>query len=133
MANSVGGFKTRGAMDGDTVFEHVQSGLDRSGHGPYVSVLKALSSDGTQTKGTFARPMSALAGGLSVANGVVFPVSIADEDLTSPPQTPEWALYELDASNGAVLARLTRPRRALSGPVISRGRIYAGFGNSAVA
>ena len=128
-ANSLGGFQTGGGFAGDTVFQHGLAGLDATGSGPFNGVVLALSLDGTQEKWRFERFLSPLAGELAIANDVVYVVSPVEE---TPPALQEFALYALDADSGQVLSRVPLPGRAVSSPVVSRGRIYAGMGNSAI-
>jgi len=77
----------------------------------------------------FDRPGSGFIGNLAVANGVLYLVSTVEE---GPGEPPASALYVLDAETGEVLLRDASLPRAISSPVISRGRIFVGFGNAAV-
>ena len=70
-----------------------------------------------------------IAGGVAIADGVVYQVSTLEEALG---ESPLSALYALDAATGEVLLRHERAGRAMSSPVVSRGRVYHSFGNSAI-
>lgn len=128
-ANELGGFQQGGAFAGSMVYQH---GLDGLGTGGLLGTVMALSGDGTEQFWRFDIPNSPIAGGLAVANGVVYFQSPVEEENigTSPFQ---WAVYALDASTGTVLNRIPFEGRALSSPAISQGRIYFGFGNAALA
>jgi polyvinyl alcohol dehydrogenase (cytochrome) len=128
-ANSLGGFQQGGAIAGDLVFQH---GLDRLNFGLFNGVVTALSLDGSEERWRFQRLLTAPVGSLAVSNGVLFFQSPVDEP--SPFQSPpQWALYGLEAETGSTLLRVPFDGRAISSPVISRGRVYLGKGNTAVA
>jgi outer membrane protein assembly factor BamB len=93
----------------------------------------ALTLDGTQEKWRFERSLSPLAGELAIANDVVYVMSPVEERQQTPAAAQEFALYALGRDSGQVLSRVPLPGRAVSSPVVSRGRIYAGMGNSAIS
>lgn len=96
---------------------------------PYDGVVLALSKDGTEALWEVVLPASPVYGSLAVADDVVYFQSPLAEDPTDPNATPTWALYAVRANNGGVLARLTfEGDRALNGPAVSDGRVYAAFG-----
>lgn len=131
MANSLGGFQQGGAFAGEMVLQHGLDGLTTNGTGPFLGSVMALSLDGRQVRWRFDRFLSPMAGGMAIANGVVYVQSPLEEAI--PLQEPLlWALYALDAQSGEPLARVAFQGRALSGPAVSRGRLYIGFGNLAV-
>jgi hypothetical protein len=128
-AAAEGGFQTGGAVAGDTVFEHgITTAANSSA--PYDGQLLGLSLDGTQVKWRLTRPASPLFGGVSVAGGVAYIQSPFEEDVNAPGSPDTWPLYAVDATSGAVLDRIAfANQRAMNAPVVSRGRVYAGFGS----
>ena len=131
--NSLGGFQQGGAFAEGIVFQH---GLDRIGPitgDPLTQLFNgsvfALSRNGTEELWRFDKFFSPLAGGLAIANGVVYLQSPLEEKTPSS-DPPKWAFYALDASTGEVLRRITFDGRALSSPIVSRGRVYLGKGNT---
>lgn len=129
-ASELGGLQNLGATAYGLVFQH---GLDRVGpvgSAQFDGKVVALSADGTDVQWSVKRPGSELIGGLAVANGVVYFQSPREEQAGDD---PAWALYAVSAFTGKVLKRLEFPGRALGSPVVSRGRVYVGDGNSAVA
>lgn len=133
-ASSLGGFQTGGAVAGDTHFLHGLAGLPPGAPIPFLGTVVALSLDGTTVKWHRDFPLSALAGPIAVANGVVYVQSTLDEPLAQLGNPPRWGLYALDAENqGATLAHLQFEGRSLNGPVVSNGRVYAGTGNAVIS
>jgi polyvinyl alcohol dehydrogenase (cytochrome) len=128
-ANSLGGFQNGGAYSDGRVFQHGLNGLDQTGSGPFDASLLALSRSGRRVLWRFDRSGSGFIGNLAVANGVVYLVSTVEE---APGEPPASALYALDADTGEVLLRDASLPRAISSPVVSRGRVLVGFGNAAV-
>ena len=88
-----------------------------------VGTVFALSRDGVRERWRFTVPFSPLAGGLALANRMLFFQSPTEE---SPPlgASPRWAFYALDADTGQLLKRIEFEGRALTSPAVSRGRIY---------
>jgi polyvinyl alcohol dehydrogenase (cytochrome) len=124
-----GGFQTGGAVAGGTLFEHGITTPAASGV-PYDGEVLGLSLDGGTVKWKVSRPGSPLFGGLSVAGGVVYFQSPFEESAATPGSPETWALYAVDAGSGAVLRRIPfANERAMNGPVVARGRVYAGFGS----
>jgi polyvinyl alcohol dehydrogenase (cytochrome) len=129
MITAEGGFQSGGATDGETVFLH--GGTTPSGPGaPFDGIVMAVNARGTQVKWELTIPASALYGSLAVANGVLYFQSPFEEALDAPGDPATWALYAVHTGSGEVLERMTFPGRALNGPAVSRGRIYAGFGGA---
>jgi polyvinyl alcohol dehydrogenase (cytochrome) len=131
-ANILGGFQQGGALAYGRVFQHGLHGLPPlTGEGPFLGTVVALSLDGTTELWRWEKPFALLAGGLAVANGVVFFQSPIEESV--PLQPPiEWALYALHAFTGETLLRMPFPGRAVTGPVVSQSRVYFGKGNTAI-
>lgn len=130
MVTGEGGFQSGGALDGSTVLEH---GVATSSNpaAPYDGVVMALNPRGTRVKWQVRVPASPLFGSLAVANGVVYFQSPFEEPITAAGNPPTWALYAVHSGTGSVLRRIPFPNaRALNGPAVSRGRVYAGFGSA---
>lgn len=133
-ANSLGGFQQGGAMTAQRVFQHGLNRLGPIGSQLYDGVVVALSPDGTREHWRWEKFISPVVGSLAVANRVLYFQSPVEE---FPPLTAgvpaEWALYALDAETGAELLRVPFSGRAISSPVVSRGRVYVGKGNTAIS
>jgi polyvinyl alcohol dehydrogenase (cytochrome) len=131
-ANTLGGFQQGGAMAYGRVFQHGLHGIPPvTGQGPFIGTVLALSLDGTQELWRWEKFVALLVGGVAVANGVILFQSPLEEAV--PLQPPlEWALYAVNAFTGETLMRLPFPGRAVSSPVVSRGRVYLGKGNTAI-
>ncbi len=127
-ATTEGGFQSGGATDGKLLFQH---GLDTSSvaGAPYDGVVLGLSRDARRQRWSIAIPASPLLAGLAVANGVLYFQSPFEESIDAPGMPATWALYAVHTESGAILNRLTFEGRALNGPAVSGGRLYAGFGN----
>ncbi|HET6336580.1 MAG TPA: PQQ-binding-like beta-propeller repeat protein [Polyangiales bacterium] len=127
-ATTEGGLQSGGAVAGKVVFQH---GLDTSSvaGAPYDGVVLGISSDAREQRWRISLPASPLLAGLAVANGVLYFQSPFEESVDAPGMPATWALYAVHTETGAVLNRLTFPGRALNGPAVSAGRVYAGFGN----
>jgi polyvinyl alcohol dehydrogenase (cytochrome) len=130
-ASSLGGFQNGGGFSGDRVYVHGLHGLNAQGTAGFNGVMMALSLDGTQVHWRFDRFAAAFAGCSAIANGVVYLVNPIEE---SPPRSgpQQFALYAFDDQTGAVLARYPFAGRALSSPVVSRGRVLVPHGNTAI-
>jgi polyvinyl alcohol dehydrogenase (cytochrome) len=131
MITGEGGLQSGGAIDGQTPFEHGTT-TPTDPAAPFDGVVMALSGSGATEKWKIRIPGSSLYGGLATANGVLYFQSPFEEPLASPGNPSTWALYAVDAGTGAVLKRLAFPGRAVNGPAVSRGRVYAGFGGAFV-
>lgn len=131
-ANILGGLQQGGALAYGRVFQHGLHGLPPfTGEGPFVGTVLALSLDGTRERWRWEKPLAFLAGGLAVANGVVFFQSPIEEPV--PLQPPlAWALYAVHALTGETLLRMPFSGRAVTSPVVAHSRIYLGKGNSAI-
>ncbi|WP_170136162.1 PQQ-binding-like beta-propeller repeat protein [Nannocystis exedens] len=130
-ASALGGFQNLGATAHGLVYQH---GLDRIGpvgSTAFKGKVLALTPDGSDVVWSVSRPGSEIVGGLAVAHDVLYFQSPREEK--APGDPPAWALYAVHAKTGAVLKRVELPGRAVSSPVVSRGRVYIGDGNSAVA
>lgn len=134
MYNTLGGFQNLGGYANGVAYGH---GTDRIGDPGWLGVgesfngsVLALSPDGERVLWRFDQFLSPLIGGIALANGLLFFVSPIDE-LVPLLVDPGWGLYAVDASTGAVLNHLTFPERAISSPVVSRGRVYVTEGNVA--
>jgi polyvinyl alcohol dehydrogenase (cytochrome) len=137
--NDLGGFQTGGAVGEGKAFQHglnATAGFStcNTGSCPYQGfdgTVVALSLDGASVEWSLRIPGSPLLGGLAVANGVVYFQSPVEESvpLQDPPQ---WGLYALDSSTGAVLSRLTFAGRAIGSPVVAGGHVFATSGNGAL-
>ena len=139
MANALGGFQNLGAMAHDRIFQHGLSRIGPPGSPLFDGVVVALSPDGVDELWRFdERFLAPLAGGLAVANDVIY--------LVSPgafPVDPAWfpgefikfqpSLLALDARTGELLHEIDLAGEAVSSPVIVDGRVYAGEGNTAIA
>jgi outer membrane protein assembly factor BamB len=97
----------------------------------FNGVIMALSADGTDELWRYTEFLAPLAGGLAVANDVMYAVSPGAFPGLGLPE--ESAVIALDADTGALLHRVVLEGRALSSPAISQGMIYVGEGNTAVA
>ena len=125
MITSEGGFQTGGANDGERNYAHGGDTATVSGM-PFDGVVMALDKKGDDVLWQLNVPGSALYGSLAVANGVVYFQSPYEDEDTG---VPTWALYAVHSGTGEVLNRFLFPnQRALNGPAIAEGRIYAGFG-----
>jgi polyvinyl alcohol dehydrogenase (cytochrome) len=124
-----GGFQSGGAVADRTAVQHGVT--TAAGEGvPYDGIVMGLSADGVDVEWEVTRPGSPLFGSVAMANGVVYFQSPFEEGLGSP-STPTWALFAIDAKDGAIKKRIAfEGSRAVNGPVVSRGRVYAGFGNA---
>jgi len=139
----IGGLQTGCATDGTTIFTN---GIDALGLGsqetpafsglpPTGGRVVAITTDTKAERWRHERPKVALLGGpapkrvykdvgdpvasgIAVANGVVYFTTVASGKLVA-----------LDAATGAVLKEIDIGP-AWSGPSISRGRVYAGTGNT---
>ncbi len=129
-ANELGGFQNLGAMANGLIYQHGLNRVGPPGSTSFKGTVMALSPDGTDVEWKIERPNSEIAGGLAVANDVLYFQSPREE--SGPNQPPAWALYAVSAKHGNVLKKLQFPGRALSSPVVSRGRVYIGEGNSAL-
>jgi polyvinyl alcohol dehydrogenase (cytochrome) len=130
MITGEGGFQSGGARDENAVFQHGVTTSSVAG-APYDGVVMALDLDGTHSQWEITLPASPVFGGLAVANGVLYFQSPFEEGLTSQSNPPTWALYAVDTESGDVLARVPFPNaRALNGPVVTDGRVYAAFGSA---
>jgi polyvinyl alcohol dehydrogenase (cytochrome) len=131
-ANQLGGLQTGSAYGDDKVFVHGLDGSDPlSSEAPFDGVIKALSPDGANTLWSFALPSSVFAAPLALANGVVYAIApISEANVGVDPQ--QFTLLGLDATSGTPVAGHTFAGRAISGPVVSRGRIYLATGNRAI-
>jgi polyvinyl alcohol dehydrogenase (cytochrome) len=130
MVTGEGGFQSGGALAGNNVFEH---GVTTSANpaAPYDGVVMAINPRGTRVKWRIDIPASPLFGSLAVANGVLFFQSPFEEPIASAGDPPAWALYAVHSGTGSVLKRIPFSNaRALNGPVVSRGRVYAAFGGA---
>ncbi|MDB4991146.1 MAG: polyvinylalcohol dehydrogenase [Myxococcaceae bacterium] len=130
MGLELGGFQNLGGYADGVVYQH---GVDRVGpavkDAPYVGTVLALDPDGTHVRWRFDRPQSPFAGGIAIANDVVYVQSPVEE---ADGGAPEGAIYALHAETGAQLARLPSAGRAVASMVVSNGRVYVGGGNGAV-
>jgi polyvinyl alcohol dehydrogenase (cytochrome) len=129
MITGEGGFQSGGAMDGETIFLHGSTTPSVDG-APFDGVVMGVNRRGTKTRWELRIPGSALYGSLAVANGVLFFQSPFEEALDAPGNPATWALYAVHTGTGEVLDRITFAGRALNGPAVSRGRVYAGFGGA---
>jgi polyvinyl alcohol dehydrogenase (cytochrome) len=131
-ANQLGGLQTGSAYGLDKVFVHGLNGSDPlDSEAPFEGVIKALSPDGASTLWTFKLPMSVFAAPLALANGVLYVnAPISEANVGSDPQ--QFSLIALHAETGAPVATHAFPGRAISGPVVSRGRVYIATGNRAI-
>jgi len=85
-ANSLGGFQQGGALAYGRVFQHGLHGIPPlTGEGPFLGTVVALSLDGTTELWRWEKPFAILAGGLAVANGVVFFQSPLEERVPLQP------------------------------------------------
>jgi polyvinyl alcohol dehydrogenase (cytochrome) len=130
-AVSEGGFQTGGAVDSGIVLEHGVTTAASPG-APYDGKVLGIAPDGRRLHWEITRPGSPLFGGLAVANGVTYFQSPFEEPVSTPGNPATWALFAVDVDSGAVLKRMPFAGRAMNGPVVSRGRVYAGFGNAVV-
>src|SRR5581483_562957 len=90
----------------------------------------ALEPTGKNVKWSIHIPGSALYGSVAVANGVVYFQSPYEDTAGG---APTWALYVVHSGTGEVLRRVPfANQRALNGPAVSHGRVYAGFGGTFV-
>lgn len=132
-ANQLGGLQTGSAYGRGSVFVHGQDGLDpTTDRGPFFGRVLALSPDGTEVRWQFERFYSVFAAPVTLARDVLYFLSPVEEP-TFGEDPFEFALYALDADTGEVRLRRTFPGRAVSQPVVSRGRVYIATGNSAIA
>lgn len=123
-----GGFQSGGATDGELVFQHGTTTASDP-QLPFDGVVMALEPDGRSVRWELTLPGSALYGSLAVANDVLYFQSPYEEASADDP--PAWALYAVHAPSGEVLARVPfDDARAVNGPAIARGRVYAGFGGA---
>jgi polyvinyl alcohol dehydrogenase (cytochrome) len=132
-ANQLGGLQNGGAYGRDKVFVHGLNGLDpTTDQGPFIGTVAALSPDGSSVKWRFEKPFTGLfIAPLALGRDVLYFISPVEE--AAPGSDPfQFALYALNADTGAVLKRLPFPGRAVSGPVVSQGRVYIVTGNRAV-
>lgn len=131
-ANQLGGLQNGSAYGRGKVFVHGQDGYDpTSAQAPFDGRVIALSPDGTQVEWSFDRFYSIFAAPLALARDVLYFISPVEE--AEPGTDPfEFALYALDADTGEQLARFPFPGRAVSGPVVSEGRVYMVTGNRAI-
>lgn len=130
-AVSEGGFQTGGALDQGIVLEHGVTATTTLG-APYDGKVLGITPDGRSLKWEITRPGSPLFGGLAVANGVLYFQSPFEESVSDPGNPATWALFAVDTRSGTILKRIPFAGRAMNGPVVSRGRVYAGFGNAVV-
>jgi len=130
MITGEGGLQSGGAVGDDAVFAHGVTTAAGAGVA-YDGIVMALDKDGTHSKWEIALPGAPLFGSLALANDVLFFQSPFEEGLSAPSAPPTWGLYAVDADSGEVLKRIAFPNaRALNGPAISNGRLYAAFGMS---
>jgi polyvinyl alcohol dehydrogenase (cytochrome) len=131
-ANQLGGLQNGGAYANGRVFVHgLNNHVPTSNSGPFEGVVKALSPDGATVLWSFNQQMSVLAAPLAVANDVVYFIApITETNYGSDPQ--QFTLIGLHAPTGAPVAGISLPGRAISGPVVSNGRIYLVTGNRAI-
>jgi polyvinyl alcohol dehydrogenase (cytochrome) len=131
-ANQLGGLQNGGAYGRGKVFVHGMHGSDPlSSEAPFEGRVMALSPDGREVRWSFARPFGVFAAPVALARDVLYFVSPVEE--ARPGVDPfQFGLYALHADTGQVLARKALPGRALSGPVVSKGRVYVVTGNRAV-
>lgn len=137
--NDLGGFQTGGAYADGTMFQHglrATAGFSDCNEGTcpfegFNGTVVAIAGDGSGVRWNFDIPISPLVAGLAIANHLVYFQSPVEEahPLQDPPQ---WALYALDASTGAVRKRLTFPGRAIGSPVVADGHVYLTDGNVAL-
>jgi polyvinyl alcohol dehydrogenase (cytochrome) len=125
---SEGGLQSGGAYAGGLVFQH---GLDTSSvtGAPYDGVVLGIARDACEERWRIRLPASPLLAGLAVANGVLYFQSPFEESIEAPAMPAKWALYAVNTETGEVLNRVALVGRALNGPAVSRGRVYAAFGN----
>lgn len=131
-ANQLGGLQNGSAYGNGKVFVHGQHGSNPlSSAAPFTGVIKALSPDGGTTHWTFSAPMSVMAAPLALANGVLWALLPVTE--TGFPTAPQkFTLLGLHADSGTPVAGHQFSGRAISGPVVSNGRIYLVTGNRAI-
>jgi polyvinyl alcohol dehydrogenase (cytochrome) len=129
-ASTEGGFQSGGAYADNTVLQHGLTSSTVSG-APYDGIVMGISRDGDRVKWQLRVPASPLLAGISAANGVAYFQSPFEEPISSAGAPATWALYAVDVQTGDVLKRLPFTNgRALNVPAVSRGHIYAGFGQS---
>jgi len=139
IANALGGLQSGGAVGDELAFHH---GLNPMGDGSdpnaFWGRVVATSLDGKKVRWKMDLPLSPTVGGLALANGVLYfqspveepPPVIIDQDCNGKCQ---WALYAVNGETGKVIKRIVLQGRAISSPIVSRGRVYAGTGNLALA
>ncbi|MFI5457645.1 MAG: alpha/beta fold hydrolase [Isosphaerales bacterium] len=143
LPSCIGGLQTGCATDGTTIFTNGIDALQlasqeapaASGVPPTAGRVVALSADTKAERWRHERPKVAslggpaprpvykdvgdpVASGIAVANGVVYFTAVASGKLVA-----------LDAATGAVLKEIAIGP-VWSGPSVSRGRVYAGSGNT---
>jgi polyvinyl alcohol dehydrogenase (cytochrome) len=129
MVTGEGGLQSGGAIAGGVSFEH-GSTTATDPAAPFDGVVMAIDPSGTSEKWRLTISASALYGAVAAANGVLYFQSPFEEPLASPGNPATWAFYAVDTDSGAILKRLAFPGRAINGPAVSDGRIYAGFGGA---
>jgi polyvinyl alcohol dehydrogenase (cytochrome) len=133
-ANQLGGLQNGGAQGRGKLFVHGLNGSDpTTDTGPFTGTVKAYTEDGLFQLWTFDVPMGVFVAPLALAKDVLYftsPISGAD-DAGVP--LPTFSLIALQADLGIPVAQFTFPGRAISGPVVSEGRVYVISGNRAVA
>lgn len=131
-ANQLGGLQNGSAYGNGKVFVHGLDGSSATSNtAPFTGVIKALSPDGATTLWTFGIPMSVFAAPLALANGVLWGI-IPISETTFPTGPQQFTLLGLHADSGTPVAGLPFAGRAISGPVVSNGRIYLVTGNRAI-
>jgi polyvinyl alcohol dehydrogenase (cytochrome) len=129
MITGEGGLQSGGAVDNGAPFVH--GGTTPSNPAAILDgLVTGLNDTGTSEKWRITIPGSALYGGLASANGVLYFQSPFEEPLASPGNPATWALYAVDTDTGNVLKRMAFPGRAINGPAVSNGRVYAAFGGA---
>jgi polyvinyl alcohol dehydrogenase (cytochrome) len=131
-ANQLGGLQNGSAYGNGKVFVHGLHGSNpASSSAPFTGVIRALSPDGATKLWSFELPMSVFAAPLALANGVLWGIiPVTEQGFPTAPQ--QFTLLGLHADSGTPVAGFPLPGRAISGPVVSNGRVYLVTGNRAI-
>jgi polyvinyl alcohol dehydrogenase (cytochrome) len=134
-ANQLGGLQNGGAQGRGKVYVHGLNGTDpTTDTAPFIGTVKAYSENGARELWSFDVPLGIFVAPLALAKDVLYFVSpISELPVDGGVTAPLFSLVALNADTGAPLAQFPFPGRAISGPVISEGRIYVVSGNRAVA